>query len=401
MFEKRHWKNLREKGNAVFYWAPARLFHSAGLMQKSELTRKFSDFKTLKRMFSLHQVVWKWSQQMLTGPHNEMLESRLVQIYINIRYPTKYKEALFCKIRFDHPSTRSGFHGDLRERGGGESAMPQLRDEISDAQKPLFHTIKLLSSISFFRWHECNESLIYVWGIKTRTPTHVWVENRHRFNRIGDIYLPDTSVSAWFGVGLQWGGENSWRWRGYVAFHLLWVWLTDAVFLLITPPTELQLQLRLWCRIPVSVNWTEKLDQDTSHPELGKYTDDGVMLVGLKQRGGILLFAERCDGRLLVACWKAWRIWNRFPALQVHKGPLFHQVLQAESWNLTSPRVEGSRGHGRALSQVESTEPFWREGPAPASVLSQGGQGINWVLINDLIGKQVQNYHICCNSSCS
>lgn len=51
--------------------------------------------------------------------------------------------------------------------------------------------------------------------------------------------------------------------------------------------------------------------------------------------------------------------------------------------------------------KAESTEPLRREGPAPASVRSQGGQGINRVLINDLIGKQVQNYHICCNSSCS
>lgn len=110
MFEKGIGK--KGKGKCCFYWAPARLFHSAVLMQKSELTRKFSDFKTIKRMFSLHQVVWQWSQQMLTDPHKEMLESGLVQIYINIRYPTKNKGAFFCKIRFDHPSARSGFHGE-------------------------------------------------------------------------------------------------------------------------------------------------------------------------------------------------------------------------------------------------------------------------------------------------
>lgn len=41
---------------------------------------------------------------------------------------------------------------------------------------------------------------------------------------------------------------------------------------------------------------------------------------------------------------------------QLHNGPLFHQVLQAQSWNLTSPRAEASRGHRRALSQTQNPE---------------------------------------------
>lgn len=50
---------------------------------------------------------------------------------------------------------------------------------------------------------------------------------------------------------------------------------------------------------------------------------------------------------------------------QVHNGPLFHQVLQAQSWNLTSPRAEASRGHRGALSPTQNPELLCCENTVP------------------------------------
>lgn len=64
------------------------------------------------------------------------------------------------------------------------------------------------------------------------------------------------------------------------------------------------------------------------------------------------------------------------PGFQLHNGPLFHQVLQAQSWNLTSPRAEASRGHWRALSQTQNPELLCCEDTVPT--LSSSPLG--WIL---------------------
>lgn len=176
-----------------------------------------------------------------------------------IKYPSKYKEVFFCNIRFDHTSTRGGSHGDLHERGWIHHASAVRWDQWC-TETSFFHTIKPLNPSSFLRdrRHECNESLIYGWGIKREHPRMSAWKTGITLTGLA-IYLPDRSVSSCLACGCSEVarigdfGENM---SPFICSA--WVSLTDTSFLLITPPTRLQLQCRIWHRINVSGDCVEQ-----------------------------------------------------------------------------------------------------------------------------------------------
>lgn len=169
-----------------------------------------SQIRTHKRVFWVQNIINKAlcstgclktsqfkhdsAEGMLTDPPNECSRAGFTSrtALQMIKYPTKLEEVFFCNIRFHHPSTWSGSHGDLHPRRWIHHASAVRWDHWC-TETSFSRIIKLLNTTSFLRGrpHECNDSLIYGWGIKRRTPTHVCVENRHHFNRIGDI-------SAWY-----------------------------------------------------------------------------------------------------------------------------------------------------------------------------------------------------------
>lgn len=145
--------------------------------------------------------------------------------------------------------------------GGGGSSMPRLWDEISDAQTPLsfiwlnFSTQGSSETEYVKHWLMVEVQKWALPSVSARKQASLW----HYWWNICQMMM---SVSSCVGMWLQWGGEKCWRGGNMSPFtSSAWVSLTAMLlFLLITPPTNLQLRngsdAQRMCQSTVlGINW--------------------------------------------------------------------------------------------------------------------------------------------------